>query len=136
MNKNLLLVLISLLLLSCNLPMPTSPAPTQTFTPQLPPSPTPVDMPGIIVRGQVTFNGAPLAGVKIYKRFSAYSATEIAVTDENGYYESEFINIPGDEMVSIEAKLAGYTFEPPYSYWRHYHGYEITTLNFAASPAP
>jgi len=79
-------------------------------------------------------NGAGLAGVKIYKRFNAYPPDLIAVTDENGYYESDFIAIPGDEMVSIEAELAGYTFDPPFHYWRHYHGYEIRSCNFAATP--
>jgi hypothetical protein len=122
--------------MACNLPIPTSPTPDLTLTPLPEPSPTSSNMPGMIVRGQVTVNGVALAGVKIYKRFSAYPAELIAVTDENGYYESDFINIPGDEMVSIEAELAGYIFDPPYYYWRHYHGYEITTCDFSATPTP
>jgi hypothetical protein len=88
----------------------------------------------MIVRGRVTVNGVGLAGVEIRKRFSAYPSEQIAITDENGYYESDFIGIPGDEMVSIEAELTGYTFDPPYYYWRHYHGYEETTSDFAAIP--
>jgi hypothetical protein len=142
MNKKPLLFLLVLLLLSCNLPIPTSPTPTSTFTPVStlipapPSSPIPSNDPGLVVRGRVTLNGVGLAGVKIYKRFSAYPADLIATTDENGYYESEFIGIPGDEMTSIEVELAGYTFDPPYYYWRHYHGYEITTCDFTATPAP
>ena len=136
--------------MSCNLPISvtTTPEPTLTlstepspvsavtFTPSPRSSPTPSDQPGFVVRGRVTLNGVGLAGVEIYRRFNAYPAVVIAVTDENGYYESDFIEIPGDEMVSIETELAGYTFDPPYYYWRHYHGYEITTCDFAASPAP
>ena len=90
----------------------------------------------MIVHGQVTFNDRGLEGVKIYRRFSAYPPELIAITDENGNYESAFINIPGDEMVSIEAELTGYQFDPPYYYWRHYHGYEETTCNFAAVSIP
>ena len=90
----------------------------------------------MVVRGHVTINGVGLAGVEIHQRFSAYPATLVAITDENGYYESDFIPIPGDEMVSIEPELAGYTFDPPYYYWRHYHGYDESTLDFTAVPAP
>ena len=90
----------------------------------------------MVVRGQVTFNGVALPGVKIYKRFNAYPRDLIAITDENGYYESEFIGVAGDEMISIEAELDGYTFDPPYHYWRHYHGYETTTRNFTATRTP
>jgi hypothetical protein len=129
MNLKIVLVLLALLLTSCNIP---------ELTPTLPvePSPTSVNMPGLVVRGHVTVHGVALSGVKIYKRFSAYPAELIATTNGNGYYESDFINIPGDEMVSSEAQLAGYTFDPPYYYWRHYHGYELTTCDFAAMAAP
>lgn len=121
------------LLLACNFPSPGSPAITPTLSP---PPPTAVNMPGLIVRGHVTMNGVGLAGVKIYKRFSAYPRDLIATTDKNGYYESDFINIPGDEMVSVEAELAGYTFDPQYYYWRHYHGFEETARDFVAIPSP
>lgn len=134
MNKKLSLVLLVLLLLSCNLPIPTSPTPTPTST--LTPDPNPSKDPGLVVRGRVTLNGAGVAGVNIYKRFNAYPRDLIATTDENGYYESAFIPIPGDEMTSVEAELAGYTFDPPYYYWRHYYGYEITTRDFAAKQVP
>ena len=136
MNKKVLLVLLVLLLLSCNLPVPISPTPDVTLTPSPPSSPTRSNMTGMVVRGRVTVNGVGLAGVNIYKRFNAYPRDLIATTDENGDYESEFIGIPGDEMTSIEAELVGYTFDPPYYYWRHYHGYEITTLNFVATSVP
>ena len=136
MDKKHILVLLALVLFSCNLPIPTSPTPTSTLTPAPPPLPTPSNNPGMVVHGRITHNGVGLAGVKIYKRFNAYPHDLIATTDENGYYVSEFIGIPGDEMTSIEAELAGYTFDPPYYYWRHYHGYEITTCDFASTPAP
>jgi len=90
----------------------------------------------MVVRGQVTINGAGLAGVEIYQNFAAYPANLIAITDENGYYESPFIGIPGDEMIGLEPRLNGYTFDPPYYSWRHYHGYETTTRNFAAASVP
>ena len=133
MNKKAFLVLPALFLIACNLPIPTSPTPNVTLTPSPSPSPTRSNLTGMVVRGRVTVNGVGLAGVNIYKRFNAYPRDLIATTDENGYYESEFIGIPGDEMTSIEAEFAGYTFDPPYYYWRHYHGYEITTLDFSAT---
>jgi hypothetical protein len=75
-----------------------------------------------------------LAGVSVYKRFNAYPRELIATTDENGYYESAFIAIAGDEMVSIEVELTGYTFEPPFHYWRHYYGFVEYTRDFEAAP--
>ena len=133
MNKKLILVLSVLLLLACNLPLPSVATPTPTLTPAPPPFPASSDKPGMVVRGRVTLNGVGLPGVKIYKRFNAYPRDQIAVTDENGYYISEFIGIPGDEMTSIEVELAGYTFDPPYYYWRHYHGYVAYTWDFTAT---
>ena len=136
MNLKIILVLLVLLSTSCNIPVPISPTPELTPTLPVEPSPTSVNMPGLVVHGHVTMNGVALSGVKIYKRFSAYPAELIATTNENGYYESDFINVSGDEMVSIQAELAGYTFDPPNYYWRHYHGYEITTCDFAAVTTP
>jgi hypothetical protein len=133
MKLKMILTLTVILLAACNLPSPTS----ATMTATLPPaSPTPENRTGMIIRGHVTLNGAGLAAVKIYKRFSAYPRDLIAITDENGYYESDFIGIPGDEMVSIEAELAGYTFDPPFYYWRHYHGFEDSTCDFVATLVP
>ena len=136
MNKKTYLVVLALLLVACNLPGVVSPTSSPTPSPAPEPSPTASNLPGLVIRGRVTANGAGLAGVSIYKRFSAYPYSLIAITDEYGYYESEFITIPGDEMVSVEAELSGYAFDPPYHYWRHYHGYEITNLDFAATALP
>jgi hypothetical protein len=133
MKRVTILLLVSVLLFACNFPAPSSPAITPTLPPE---SPTAANMQGMIVRGHVTINGTGLMGVNIYKRFSAYPRELIATTDKNGYYESTFIAIPGDEMVSIEAELAGYNFDPPYYYWRHYHGFEDTTRDFVAALAP
>jgi hypothetical protein len=135
MRTRFILILLIFLLAACNLPTTTAPAesPTASLTPTLEPVST--DTPGLIVRGHVTQDGMGVAGVKIYRRFSAYPAELIAITDENGGYESDFIPIPGDEMVSIEAELEGYTFDPPFYYWRHYHSHEETTCDFVAIPA-
>ncbi len=133
MKRKIILFLMVLMSLACNLPPLVSP----TMTPaSAVPSPTAVNMPGILVRGHVTLNSVGLEGVNIYKRFSAYPRELIATTDKDGYYESAIIPIPGDEMVSVEAELAGYKFDPPYYYWRHYHGYEDTTYDFVAVAAP
>jgi len=134
MKIKIVLTLLIFLLAACNLPSVTPTARTPSPSPK--PSPTPTNLPGMIVRGRVTLNGVGLANVNIYKRFNAYPRDLIATTDENGYYQSDFIGIPGDEMTSIEAELAGYSFAPPYYYWRHYHGYEITNCDFVAIPTP
>ncbi len=135
-KPKIILILSIFLLLACNLPSLTA-TPTPDPTAALSPEPTSSEnMPGLIVRGRVTINGVGLANVKIYKRFSAYPHELIAATDKDGYYKLSFIPIPGDEMVSIEAELAGYKFDPPYYYWRHYHGYESTTLDFIATATP
>lgn len=134
MRTKIFLIATVMLFMAHNLPLVTPVTPMPTPAPK--PSPAPSDLPGLVVRGRVTLDGVGLTNVKIYKRFSAYPHDLIAVTDENGYYESNFIPIPGDEMVSVEAELAGYTFTPPYYYWRHYHGYEITTYDFVATASP
>ena len=136
MKKRFLFILLTALFVSCNFPVPLVPANETTLTPSPKASPTPSDKPGMVVRGQVTVNGVGLAGVEIYQNFAAYPANLIAVTDENGYYESLFIGIPSDEMIGLEPRLDGYTFDTPYYSWRHYHGYETTTYNFVALPAP
>ena len=133
MQRKAILFLTLILLVACSFPSLVVPTVTPTSAA---PFPTAVDMPGVVVRGHVTFNGKGLAGVNIYKRFSAYPRELVASTDKDGYYESAFIPIPGDEMVSVEAELTGYTFDPPYHYWRHYHGYELTTRDFKATASP
>jgi len=133
MKLKFIVILFIFLIVACNLPLS---APSVS-TAIVPPGPTiPPNTLGLIVRGHVTLNGAGLVGVEVYKRFSAYPWERIATTDENGYYESEFIAIPGDEMVSIQVEFARYNFEPPYYYWRHYYGFEDTTHDFVASPVP
>ena len=127
-------LLCLVLLTACNFPAPTPNIPP-TKTP-LPKPTIPPDTTGMTVHGTVTLNGEGLKGVSVYKRFSAYPRELIATTDENGYYESSFIYIYGDEMVSIEVELAGYTFDPPYYYWRHYYGYVDYTRDFSAIAAP
>jgi hypothetical protein len=133
MKPKMLLILLVFLLAACNLP-----SSDKIPTPTLPSEATPISTkaPGLIVRGRVASNGLGLANVKIYRRFSAYPRELIATTDKNGYYESAFIGIPGDEMVSIEVELTGYTFDPPYYYWRHYYGHEETKCDFEGVPKP
>ncbi len=123
-------------------PTPPPPEPTP------PPSPTPFPTPqaGLQIRGYVRLaDGTGLANVKIYRAFASYAGEVIATTDQNGYYQSEFQLIPGDEMVRVWAELPGYTFDPADTdmtwaqgayYWRHYYGSEDATLNFIARSAP
>jgi hypothetical protein len=122
-------------------------ASTASFTPTADVVPSPIAMmpsfvpspplaAGLVVRGRVTLDGVGLAGVSILRQYSAYPGEVVAVTDANGYYQSGFMGIPGDEMVSISAQFAGYMFDPPYIYWRHYFGYEETTCNFTAQLTP
>jgi hypothetical protein len=100
----------------------------------------------LLVEGYVRLaDGTGLGDVKIYRAFSAYPGDEVAITDQDGYYQSDFVYIPGDEMVRVWAEREGYTFEPAalardwangaYA-WRHYYGREKAELNFIAKPAP
>ncbi len=105
---------------------------TKTSTPaQLPATPD-SSQTGLIITGRVTFYGAGIGDVKIYRGFAAYPGELIATTDSQGYYQSDFIFIPGDEMVTVWVEYEGYTFDPANEYWRHYHGFEERELNFAA----
>ena len=88
--------------------------------------------PGLIVYGYVRDeSGAGLANVGIYRNYASYPAELIATTDIDGYYESDFYPIPGDEMVSVYAQHAGVSFVPEYYRWRHYYGYEKTECDFS-----
>ena len=90
--------------------------------------------PGLLVRGKVTgADGHGLEGVSICRRFASYPGATIATTDPNGTFSADFSIIPGDEMVAVWPELAGFRFEPPMVYWRHYYGFEETTLDFTAS---
>jgi hypothetical protein len=88
--------------------------------------------PGILIRGRVVTGCDGLANVNIFQSFSAYPGELIATTDSNGYYKSEFIYVPFDEMVGVWAVRNGYSFEPENYFWRHYAGYREYTLNFSA----
>ena len=111
------------------------------------PSPTPINtpQPGLLIRGYVRLpDGSGVSGVSILRSYASYPGQVVAVTDQDGYYESRFQHIPGDEMVRVWAELEAYSFAPARRarsweggafYWRHYHGYEDVTLSFVARPA-
>lgn len=88
---------------------------------------------GLLVKGAVTLDGNPLEGVRIYRSFASYEGEAIAVTGRDGTYRSEFMAIPGDEMVTVWAELEGYTFAPENVYWRHYYGYEERVVDFSGA---
>jgi hypothetical protein len=126
--------------------------PTKTITPTFIPTDTPTvtltptqpSQPGLMIRGHVHLeDGSGLPNVNIYRGFAVYPGELAATTDANGYYESSFQFIPGDEIVRVWAELEGYqfeledstwTWEQGHYAWRHYHGYEERTLNFLARP--
>lgn len=115
-----------------------TPTVTPTATPtRRPPTdtPSPTLQPGLVIQGYVRLNvagGPGLANAKIYRGFASYPGDLVAITDQNGYYETEFVSIPGDETVTVWAELEGYTFTPAQHSWRHYHGYKLTRLDFVA----
>ena len=121
-------------------PSPTA-SPTATATPTPTPTPTPTTRPkGLSVRGYVRLDdasGPGLAGVTI-EIFLANdpSPAAAALTDETGYYEVPFIAIPGDEMLTNRATLAGHRFQPPEYVWRHYSGLQEIEQDFIASIVP
>jgi hypothetical protein len=88
---------------------------------------------GLVLKGTVTLDEKPLEGVKIYRSFASYEGEVVAVTGKDGTYRSEFMYIPGDEMVTVWAELEGYTFTPENEYWRHYYSYEERTVDFVAT---
>ena len=88
---------------------------------------------GLVVRGIVTLDGSPLEGVRIYRSFASYEGEVVAITSRDGTYRSEFMFIPGDEMVTVWAELEGHTFTPENVYWRHYYGYEERTVDFSGA---
>ena len=127
--------------------------PTKTFTPfcdcTTTPSPTIAatwqptgESPGVRISGTVnTPNGEGLEGVKIYYAFSAYPGVELATTNSDGYFEG-FISIPSDESLRVWAEYPGYSFKPGSGNktwldgefaWRHYSGYENTSLDFTGT---
>jgi hypothetical protein len=133
----------------------TPPPPTPTFGPTLTPTMTPISKPtrptegpgpGLIVRGYVKLaDGTAVEGVNIYVAFASYNGTIAATTNSNGYYSSDYVDIPGDETVRVWAEAAGYSFKPADGsavwsgaefYWRHYFGFEERNLDFTAMSEP
>ena len=155
-------LLIPLLISACRQPRPTeilTPVQIDTVVPDeqavpypvaSPPSPTalppyPVDIPtiapeikatpGLIVHGFVRLvDGTPLSDIIICRSFSAYPGQPVAITDNNGYFHSDFTYIPGDEMVSLWPFAEGYAFEPACYGWRHYGGFSRALYEFMARP--
>ena len=112
---------------------------TATRTPTVSPTPTdtltPPPQAGLIIEGQVRSADTDqrgIANVKIYRSFASYPGEVVAITDQEGRYRTQFQPIPSDEMVTVWAELAGYTFEPKQYSWRHYFGYEARQLDFVA----
>ena len=88
-------------------------------------------VPGWVVYGFVRDkSGAGVEGVSIYRSYASYAGVMIATTDDNGYYQSDFYAIPGDEMITVWADRSGLKFDPENYYWRHYYGYEQVECDF------
>jgi hypothetical protein len=112
-------------------PSPEPSPPTTSVTALLHSTPTPSSSPGLIVYGFVRSpSGEGEAGVDIYRSYASYPGVIIATTATDGYYQSDFYAIPGDEMITVYAVKSGIKYDPEYAYWRHYHGYEITQRDF------
>ena len=108
---------------------PSEESDLQIVTPSAEPAP------GLKVYGTVKDqSNAGVENVAIYRSYSSYPGIVIATTDANGYYESDFYPILGDEMVTIWAEKQGLTFKPENYIWRHYFGYEQVELNFLVQP--
>lgn len=87
--------------------------------------------PGWVVCGFVRdMSGAGVEGVSIYRSYASYAGVMIATTDANGYYQSDFYAIPGDEMITVWADRSGLEFDPENYYRRHYYGYEQAECDF------
>jgi hypothetical protein len=132
-----ILVVLALVLSACAGAALVRPTPVAT---RVPPTQQPVTQDnsatketGLILQGTVTLDGSPLEGVRIYRSFASYEGEVVAVSGKDGTYRSEFMFIPGDEMVTVWAELEGYTFTPEQDYWRHYYGFEERTVDFKAS---
>ncbi len=94
---------------------------------------TPTVEPGLVVQGHVRLgDGSGVAGVTICRSFASYAGEPVATTDAEGYFQTEFSYIPGDEMVTVWAYYEGYIFDPESHFWRHYYGYELATRDFVA----
>ena len=110
---------------------PTTPAPVVTTPPAVPLTQTP----GLLISGYVKLqDGTGLAGVQICRSYASYNGTVVATTDANGFFQSDFAYIPGDEMIGVWPVAPGYAFDPPSYDWRHYYGPEERPLDFMAFP--
>lgn len=104
---------------------PSAESDLQFVTPSAEPTP------GLTIYGTVKDkNSVGVENVAIYRSYSSYPGIVIATTNANGYYESDFYPIPGDEMVTIWAEKHGLTFQPENYHWRHYYGYEWKGCDF------
>ena len=146
MHRDLIVVCL-MLLVAC---APQAASPTDTLTATMPPSVPPTipgvvpttlvpvietPQPGLIIRGSVQLaDGSPVPDISICRSYASYPGTIVARTDANGYFQSQFAFIPGDEMVSVWAVAEGYTFQPDSYRWRHYYGSEDRGLDFIATP--
>lgn len=130
------LLMLGLALSACAGTAPVRPATTMPPTQQpVTQDVSPAGETGLVLQGTVTLDGNPLEGVKIVRSFASYEGEVVAITGKDGTYRSEFMFIPGDEMVTVWAELEGYTFTPENEYWRHYYGYEERTVDFAGVKA-
>ena len=119
---------------------------TQAITPRVLPTLDITPAPGLIIRGYVLLaNGSGLPSVNILLGFASYQGNVVASTNTDGYYQSKYIYIPGDEMINVQAELPGYIIlrsgsswsDVPGVYsWRHYFGFEDQNLDFLAIPKP
>ena len=108
--------------------------------PPLPTSLTHTQQAGLVLRGRAYLaDGTPLEGVSILRAFAGYQGTAVAQSSADGYFESPFQPIPGDENTTVWPEKTGYTFtasDPSCKEgkcnWRHYHGFEDKILYFIA----
>jgi len=130
-------------------PNPTStPSDTPTVEPSLTPTPiftpthtsTPDQRSGLIIFGNVQVEDSELGsserglgGAEIHLAFASYAGKVVAVSDEDGNYRSDFIQIPIDETIRVWAEKKDYQFEPEMEVWRFYAGYvQERQINFLA----
>jgi hypothetical protein len=118
--------------------------PSSTPEPEFTPTPTytPQPLSGLAIFGSVQVDDTAadgdmggLAGVNIHLGFASYPGNIVAVTDEEGRYRSEFIQIPVDETIRVWGSRDGYEFQPEMETWRFYAGYyQERQIDFIAYP--
>jgi hypothetical protein len=78
--------------------------------------------------------GPGVPGITVQVFLAGYTTpAATAVTDSTGHYATEFIWIPGDEMITVRPLDASHSFAPAEYYWRHYAGTENAERDFVAS---